>query len=63
MPPKSRAQRRFGYAAAEGKVPGVPKSVGVKFEGHGLKGLPERVKPPTMAMPSDHPKMHTPKHN
>ncbi len=63
MPPKSQAQRRWAYAAAEGKVPGVPKSVGVKFEGPGLKGLPARVKPAAMAMPMAHPKMHTSKMN
>lgn len=42
MPPKSEAQRRWAYAAAEGKIPGVKPSVGVEFEGHGIKGLPER---------------------
>jgi hypothetical protein len=45
MPPKSQAQRRWAYAAAEGKIPGVARSVGVEFEGHGVKGLPEKVQP------------------
>ena len=45
MPPKSQAQRRWAYAVAEGKVKGTPKSVGREFEGHGIKGLPNRVKP------------------
>ena len=45
MPPKSQAQRRFGYAAAEGKVAGVSKKIGKEFEGHGIKGLPAKVKP------------------
>lgn len=44
MPPVSQAQRRWAYAVAEGKVKGTPKSVGVEFEGHGVKGLPEHVK-------------------
>jgi hypothetical protein len=43
VPPVSQAQRRWAYAVAEGKVKGTPKSVGVEFEGHGVKGLPERV--------------------
>lgn len=43
MPPKSQAQRRFGYAAAEGKVPGVSKKVGKEFEGKGVKNLPKKV--------------------
>ena len=46
MPPKSQAQRRFGFAAAAGKIPGVPKKVGVEFEGPGLKGLPAKVRGP-----------------
>lgn len=44
MLPKSQAQRRFGFAAAAGKIPGVPKKVGVAFEGPGLKGLPAKVR-------------------
>ena len=43
MPPKSQAQRRFGYAAAAGEIPGVSRKVGLEFEGHGIKGLPARV--------------------
>jgi hypothetical protein len=35
------------YAAEEGKVPGVSPKVGADFinASHGLKGLPERVRP------------------
>ena len=43
MPPVSQAQRRWAYATAEGKT-SAPPSVGREFEGHGIKGLPERVK-------------------
>lgn len=47
MPMKSKAQNRFMHAAAEGKIKGVPSSVGKKFvkEQHGKseKGLPERA--------------------
>lgn len=43
--PKSQAQRRFGFAAAEGKVPGVSKQVGVELEGKGIKGLPSKISP------------------
>lgn len=46
MPPVSQAQRRWAYAAAEGKVPGVSRAVGREFEGHGVKGLPETVHGP-----------------
>lgn len=45
MPPKSQAQRRWAFAAAEGKIPGVSKAVGKEFEGPGINGLPERVTP------------------
>ena len=51
MLPKSQAQRRFGFAAAAGKIPGVPKKVGVAFEGPGLKGLPAKVRGPKPPMP------------
>ena len=44
MPPKSQAQRRWAYATVEGKTD-APKSVGEEFLGHGIKGLPDRVKP------------------
>lgn len=43
MPPKSQAQRRWAYAAAEGKVTGVSRKVGKEFEGHGIKGRPAKV--------------------
>lgn len=45
MPVKSQAQRRLMYAAAEGKVPGIKKSVGSEFvnASHGITGLPEHV--------------------
>jgi len=55
MPPKSQAQRRFGYAAAAGKIPGVPKKVGLEFEGHGIKGLP-KVAPSDKALNMPAPK-------
>ena len=46
MPPKSEAQRRAMYAAAEGKSTlGIPKKVGKEFTGADTKGkLPKRVK-------------------
>ncbi len=46
MPAKSKAQNRLMHAAAEGKVPGVPKSVGKEFVKHtsSTKNLPEHVK-------------------
>lgn len=31
MPAKSGKQLRFMYAASEGKIPGVPESVGKEF--------------------------------
>lgn len=45
MPVKSEAQRRFMYAAKEGKVKGVLPSVGAEFieKSKGLKDLPERA--------------------
>jgi hypothetical protein len=46
MPPRSQAQRRWAFAAAAGKIPGVKPSVGVEFEGPGIKGLPERISKP-----------------
>jgi hypothetical protein len=65
MPPKSQAQRRFGFAAAAGKVPGVPKKVGVEFEGPGLKGFPAKVRQPKMPEPGVEPLQveHTSKHH
>ncbi len=48
MPSKSKAQNRFMHAAAEGKVPGVPKKVGKEFvaDDHVRKisKLPKHVK-------------------
>jgi hypothetical protein len=46
VPVVSQAQRRWAYATAEGKTD-APKSVGREFvnASHGLKGLPERVRP------------------
>lgn len=42
MPPKSQAQRRWAFATAEGKTK-APPSVGQKFLGHGVTGLPEKL--------------------
>jgi hypothetical protein len=48
MPSKSIKQNRFMHAAAEGKIPGVPKKVGKDFvkadQGRKIKKLPMRVK-------------------
>lgn len=46
MPPKSEAQRRAMYSAAEGKSTlGIPKKVGAEFEAADKGGkLPEKVK-------------------
>lgn len=48
MPSKSQAQNRFMHAAAEGKVPGVPKSVGEDYveadRGRKVGKLPNHVK-------------------
>lgn len=43
MPPVSQAQRRWAYATVEGKTD-APPSVGQKFLGHGITGLPEHAK-------------------
>ncbi len=45
MPVVSQAQRRFMYAAAEGRVPGVKPRVGAEFvqASKGLTGLPEHI--------------------
>jgi hypothetical protein len=48
MPPVSQAQRRWAYATKEGKTDTAP-SVGEKFLGHGIKGLPERAAAATKA--------------
>jgi hypothetical protein len=49
MPVRSQAQNRFMHAAAEGKIPGVAKSVGQDFvdasAGMKVGALPERTKP------------------
>lgn len=49
MPSKSKAQNRLMHAAAEGKVKGVPPSVGKEFvaadEGRKIGKLPDHVKP------------------
>lgn len=49
MPSKSKAQNRLMHAAAEGKVEGVPASVGKDFvaadAGKKVGKLPEKVKP------------------
>lgn len=44
MPVHSEAQRRFMYAAAEGKVPGIKPSVGREFvnASKGIANLPKR---------------------
>ncbi len=44
MPVVSQSQRRFMYAAEEGKVPGVKPSVGKDFidASHGITDLPEK---------------------
>lgn len=51
MPSKSKAQNRLMHAAAEGKVPGVPPSVGKEFvkadAGRKVGKLPAHVKPKT----------------
>ena len=48
MPSVSKAQNRFMHAAAEGHIPGVPKSVGKDFvkadEGRKIGKLPEHKK-------------------
>lgn len=48
MPSKSKAQNRFMHAAAEGKIPSVPRKVGKEFvkadEGRKMSKLPSRVK-------------------
>lgn len=46
MPAKSKAQLRWAYAAAEGKVDGVSPKVGKEIadKTKSTKGLPERKK-------------------
>lgn len=48
MPSKSQAQNRFMHAVAEGKVAGVPKSVGRDFvaadHGRKISKLPKRAR-------------------
>lgn len=65
MPPVSQAQRRWAFAAAEGKIPGTPKSVGVEFEGKGIKNLPGRLKINRIPHPGEEPlpKAHSSRHH
>ena len=56
MPPKSEAQRRLMYAAAEhkGGAGGVPQSVGKEFAAADKPGkLPEKAKPKRKSLYGD----------